>query len=300
MNSQSPEQQTPRKKYKPPNKNVANVPTKKKFNPPFYRQDKERNAKPAKIVAYDFETTRIEAGTPRPLYLTGYGLDPSFYLEVAIRDMQHLHDLLEREFLTLEYSGVKFVAWNANNFDAYFVAAALVADPKYTIRPYLTGNKQLRGMRVMLTEHLDVDGELIKGSPSWEFLDGMAMLGFAGLKLSTFLKNFAPEHEKLTGVIDFENESFDSNNPKHREYAMRDSEGLYYGMIAAQNILLTNFNQQLSVTMGGICIKIFQAHIPRGTVVYAPDETLTTIIRTYAMRGGYCFCVKRYQGPVWK
>lgn len=273
---------------------------KKKLKPAFYRKEKERNSKPSQLVAFDFETTRIKAGTPRPLYLTGFGLDPSFYVETPIHNMQHLHDILEREFLTIEYSGVKYVAWNANNFDNYFVAAALVADPKYTIRPYLTGNKALRGMRVMFTNDLDLDGDLIKGKPSWEFLDGMSMLGFAGLSLSKFLANFASEHEKMTGVIDFEKEEFDPTNKQHCAYAMRDSEGLYYGMVNAQRILLDNFNQPLAVTMGGVCIKIFQAHIPRETRIYAPSEQLEKIIRDQAMRGGFCYCVKRYQGPVWK
>ena len=68
------------------------------------------------MIAYDFETTRIERGTPRPLYLTAYGLNPEYAIETRIRDMNHLHDLLTRDFLTLEFSGVKFVAWNANNF----------------------------------------------------------------------------------------------------------------------------------------------------------------------------------------
>lgn len=272
----------------------------KKFVRPFARKSRVKAATPARMVAYDFETTRIEAGTPRPLYITAFGLKPEMFLEAAINDMQHLHRILENHFLTAEMSGVKYVAWNANNFDAYFIAAPLVADPKYTIRPYLTNTGSLRGLRVLLSEFMDEKGNYPKDAPSWEFLDGMAMLGFAGLKLEKFLENFAPEKAKLTGVIDFEKETFNPKNPQHREYAMRDSEGLYYGMVAAQDILIDKFNQGLAVTMGGICIKIFQAHIPADVRVHAPDENLEAIIRTHAMRGGYCYCVKRYQGPVWK
>lgn len=214
--------------------------------------------------------------------------------------MQHLHDLLTQQFLIEDFSGVKFVAWNANNFDAYFVAAALVTDPTYTIRPYLTRSNSLRGMRIMLTEFIDGGGDYPQDAPSWEFLDGMAMLGLAGVSLAKFLANFAPEHHKLTGVIDFERETFDATNPRHCEYAMRDSVGLYHGMIAAQKILLDRFNQPLTVTMGGACIKIFQANIPRDVKVFTPPDELLEVIRFYAMRGGFCYCVKRYQGPVWK
>lgn len=272
----------------------------KKFIRPFARKARVKPAIPARMVAYDFETTRIEAGTPRPLYITAFGLKPECFVECAIDNMQHLHSILENQFLTPELDGVKFVAWNANNFDAYFVASALVTDPKYTIRPYLTNNGSLRGMRIMITEFIDDAGDYPKTAPSWEFLDGMAMLGFAGLSLEKFLQNFAPEKAKLTGVIDWDKEGFNAKNPLHREYAMRDSEGLYYGMVAAQNILIDKFNQGLAVTMGGICIKIFQAHIDSSVRVFAPPEALETVIRTHAMRGGYCYCVKRYQGPVWK
>jgi hypothetical protein len=214
--------------------------------------------------------------------------------------MNHLRSIIIHRFLIEDFSGVKFVAWNANNFDAYFIAAALITDPTYTIRPYLTKSNALRGMRVMLTEFLDSSGEYMKGSPSWEFLDGMSMLGFAGLSLEKFLTNFAPNHKKITGAINFETETFDYKNADHCAYAMRDSEGLYHGMVAAQNIMLDRFNQPLTVTMGGACIKIFQANIPRDVTVYAPPDDLESIIRTQAMRGGFCYCVRRYRGPVWK
>ena len=249
------------------------------------------------MIAYDFETTRIEKGTPRPLYITAYGEAPEYALEMPVRDMQHLHDLIDQQFLIPEFDGVKFVAWYGNGFDCYFVAAALILDPKYTIRPYLTRSNALRGMRVMLTEFMQDDGEYLRGAPSWEFLDGQAMLG---VKLSKFLANFAPSHKKLEGVIDFEKETFNAKNPAHREYAMRDSMGLWKAMHKAQQILIERFNQPLAVTMGGACIKIFQANIPRDTCVYTPPMELEDLIRDYAMRGGFCYCVKRYQGPVWK
>ncbi len=269
-------------------------------NPPFSRKEKQRDAKPSKFIAYDFETTRIQKGTPRPLYLTAFGRNPDAHLETPIRDMNHLRLILIHRFLIPEFVGVKFIAWNANNFDAYFVAAALLVDPTYTLRPYLTRSNALRGLRVLLSEHLEANGDYPKDAPSWEFLDGIAMLGLAGTTLEKFLKNFAPEHQKLSGTINFETETFDAKNKAHCAYAMRDSEGLYYAMVKAQSILLEKFNQPLTVTMGGACIKIFQAHIPRGVTVYTPPEDLQDVIRTHAMRGGYCYCVKRYQGPVWK
>lgn len=252
-----------------------------------------RDAKPVEIVAYDFETTKIQAGTPRPLYITAYGRE--FSLQSAIRDFAQLTLLLETYFLTPENIGIKFVAWNANNFDAYFIAAALLSCPHYVIRPYLTRSNALRGLRVVLRE--DVNKERPR---SWEFLDGMAMLGLVGVSLEKFLANFAPDFGKLKGTIDFEREEFDPSNPNHCAYAFRDSEGLYHAMVRAQSILIEHFNQPLAVTMGGACIKIFRAHIPRDKTIYSPKPECLDLIRTYVMRGGFCYCVRRHQGRVWK
>lgn len=273
---------------------AADYEEKKKFRPALQRQRRVKDAAPAKLIAYDFETTRIAEGTPRPLYITAYGENPGMHYESEIDHMAHLQLILINNFLIPEYAGVKFVAWNGNNFDAYFVAAALVTHPDYIIRPYLTKSGSLRGLRVLRREDQDN-----KKAPSWEFLDGIAMLGLVGTPLKKFLDNFAPSFKKLEGP-DFENEEFDARNPAHREYAMRDSVGLFHGMTAAQNILLERFNQPLTVTMGGACIKIFKAHMPEGVRVESLQQNVLEIVRRYVMRGGYCHCVKPYRGPVWK
>lgn len=275
---------------------------KPKQPPPLRRLEKKKAAEPAILVAYDFETTRIEAGTPRPLHLTAYSDYPTLrvHIEEPINNMLHLRELLIKHFLTDFNEGVKFVAWNANNFDAYFVAAALIHSETYILRPYLTRSNALRGLRINLRAEMNEDGTFPKNAKTWEFLDGIAMLGLTGTPLKTFLKNFAPEFGKLTDVINFETEEFDSTNPAHREYALRDSVGLWYGMVKAQSILIEHFNQPLTVTMGGACIKIFQANIPQNLTIRTHDEKPLNIIREYVMRGGFCYCVKKYHGPVYK
>ena len=214
--------------------------------------------------------------------------------------MDHLGALLKAEFLTDEKAGTKFVAWNGNRFDAVFVAAALITDDTYRLRPYMTKSKTLRGLRVELA--FDDEGNELdpKTAPAWEFLDGIAMLGLVGVSLDKLLKNFAPDYQQMTGIIDFEREQFDPKNPQHREYAMRDSEGLYHAMTRAQNILIETFNQPLTVTMGGACIKILQAHLPKDKVITALIPDVDAIVRQFVMRGGFCFHVRRYEGPIWK
>lgn len=245
------------------------------------------------MCAYDFETSKIKPGTPRPLYLTAYGVD--MHLEAEIENMQHLHLILVNNFLTAERAGTKYVAWFGNGFDVYFVAAAMLTDARYILRPYLTQSNAIRGLRIVLAE--DIDN---RNARSWEFLDGQAMLGLVGVSLAKFLASFAPDHAKLTGVIDFEREEFDSKNPEHRKYALRDSVGLYYAMERAQNILFERFEQPLTVTMGGACIRIFKAHIPEDIEIATPRDDVLRLTREYVMRGGFCFCVKRYDGLIWK
>lgn len=267
--------------------------------PSLYRKERKRAAKAARITAYDFETTRIAEGTPRPLYLTAF--DPNFQIDGPIHSMAHLTQILKTRFLTIERKGCKYVAWNGNRFDAYFIAAALVRETEFKLQPYMTKNKTLRGLRVVLRQFAHNGQETTdRHSPSWEFLDGIAMLGLAGVSLKKLLDNFAPDYAKLTGNIDFEREEFDPDNPKHCTYAMRDSEGLYWAMTRAQSIMLDTFNQPLAVTMGGACIKIFTAHIPKDKVIHALPPEAMDIIRGSVMRGGYCYCVRRYDGPVWK
>lgn len=262
------------------------------------RQARVTRVDGARLIAFDFETTAIRPGTPAPLYLTAYSESPEFAFEGRIHGMEHLRDLLIARFLRPELSGSKFVAWNANNFDSYFVAAALCLSDDYVMRPYLTRGNTLRGLRVIVKGDQDKNP---RDQVSWEFLDGIAMLGLAGFTLEKFLATFAPDYAKLTGVIDFQSgEEFDPENAEHRAYAMRDSVGLWHAMHRAQSILIDNFNASLAVTMGAACIKIFRAHIPDGVVIHnLPDDCLRTV-RDYVMRGGFCYCVRMFHGPIWK
>jgi hypothetical protein len=261
----------------------------KRIPKPFCR--KQSKPKLRRMIAYDLETTRIEVGTPRPLYLTAYGENFSF--SGRLDSLANLRDILVSRFLTPENNGVRFVAWNGNNFDVFFIGACLLRSPEYILRPYLTRNKSLRGIRIQLRTP--------EGQPkqSWEFLDAMSMVGAAGTPLAKFLKTFAPEYLKLDAP-DWDKEMFNADNPAHVAYAERDSEGLYHGMQKAQAIVLEHFGQGLQPTIGNLGIRIFQSGIPEGVQVWAPGFALEQIIRNFVMRGGYCFASRQFEGPVWK
>lgn len=232
-------------------------------------------------------------GTPDPVYITAYG--DGFAIDGPVRDMPHLTKILRAQFLTEENKGTAFVAWNSNRFDSFILAVALVREPDLVLLPYLTKNKALRGIRIVPREQMNARNAL-----GWEFLDGIAMTGLTGMSLDKFTENFAPQFRKLSGAVDFEREEFDPDNPKHRAYAFRDSEGLWHAITRAQSIMLDTFDQPLAVTMGGACIKIFARHIPDGIEIDAPTADMRAAISSFVMRGGFCYIARRYTGPVWK
>ena len=264
---------------------------------PFAR--KVRKPRPKPLIAYDLETTRIRKGNPIPLYVTGYG--EGFNVSRSIKGrslparLQSLADILRLHFLTPELAGARFVGWNANKFDTYFIGAALLCCDEFELRPYLTKSNNLRGMRVTLKV---APGD--KG-PSWEFLDGMAMTGLDTVKmpLKKFLALYAPEFQKLKSP-DWEHEEFDATNPEHVAYAERDSEGLYHAMNRADAIVRDTFGVNLNPTIGNTGIKIFQANIPEGVQVWDAPYTCLKAIRNEAMRGGFCHLMRPYSGPIWK
>ena len=268
------------------------------------------------LIAYDLETTRIAAGkTPRPLYVTAYSEDFSVSVPITSsvkNPLGNLGDVLVARFLTSDNHDARFVAWNGNNFDVYMIALALLALPQYTLRPYLTRSKNLRGLKV-------IDKTMsfkMKMSPrktackvcgamqshyhrSWEFLDGIAMTG-PGITLAAFLKLFAPEYAKLQGP-DFEaGEDFDARNADHVRYAERDSEGLWHGMMKAEAISLDVFGLPLSPTIGNLGIKIFQMNVPVGVECWKPNFAAMEAIRNQVLRGGFCYVARRFKGPIWK
>jgi hypothetical protein len=248
----------------------------------------KRRGQKREMVAYDLETTRIAVGNPRPLYLTGVGRD--FYFAGRIHNLEHLRDILISRFLDPERHRTRYIAWNGNRFDVFFIGAALLHSNDYILRPYLTRTKSLRGLKVT---HKETKRE-------WEFLDGLAMtLGNKPCTLKEFLKTFAPEHHKLDAP-DWEKEEFDADNPAHVAYAVRDSEGLYHGMQQAESIVRDHFGQVLQPTIGNLGIRLFQQHMPENVECWAPPYAVEKIIRNHVMRGGFCSASRQYVGPVWK
>ncbi len=270
---------------------------------------RERQMRARRMIAYDFETTPIAEGNPQPLYLTAYAGE-DFRVSVPIKDMNHLAMLLRVRFLIAEENRSRFVAWNGNGFDVYFIARALLSMPEFELRPYLTRSKNVRGLKVILKpEHVAAfvahfPAKKRPKSVTWEFLDGMAMTVGSGLVNSMKLRDFAavmaPDHMKLDAP-DFDGgECFDAEKPEHVRYAERDSEALWHAMTRAEAIVSEHFGACLQPTIGNMAIKIFQANMPSRVQCWEPSLAISELIRSQVMRGGFCHLMKPYDGAVWK
>lgn len=266
---------------------------------PFKREQIRSRSKP--FIAYDLETSRIkkEGGTPIPLYITAFS--ESFKLSMELQGknkFQALCNILETWFLLPERNGTRFIAWNGNNYDAYFIAKALLLSDNWLIRPYLTRTKALRGIKIIQKSKPKKGQKKLQ----FEFLDGLSMTGLASSNLKSlrkFLEVFAPSYHKLDGP-DFEREEFNARNPKHVAYAERDSEGLYYGIKEANRIVKELTGNELQPTIGNLAIKFFQSRIPENILVWHPPYELQDKLHGCLKRGGYCWVQRQYRGPVWK
>ena len=276
-------------------KQQAKLEQEKKAKPrQAFRLHERKKARLKPMIAYDLETTSFsldgkKSVTPRPLFITAFSEDLGIQYAIEIKSLEHLAQVLEARFLIDEFAGFRFVGWNANNYDVYFICAAVLHLDGFVLRPYLTKNKKVRGARISRRENEKI---------SWEFLDGMSMTGITK-KLKDFLTVFAPDYEKLESP-DFEHENFNPRNPVHVEYALRDSVGLWYGLQKAESIVAQNFNIGLQPTVGNMGIKIFQSHLPKDVTIWPLPYDVLHIVRDYVMRGGFCHCVGTYHGPVWK
>lgn len=234
-------------------------------------------------ISFDLESTRIEAGTPTPLYLSV--CDESGARGYACIGWSAFLETIVSVLLTDENRGVRFVGYNSNKFDAFLIAHALKADPNYLVEPWMTKAGALRGMRVRSTTDK---------RKSWIFSDAMAMTGFLG-KLADYTDAFAPTFTKES--IDILN--FDPFDETHQRYAINDARILH----EANNVAFASAEKvaQTSVqnTIGKMGISYFQANMPKDVLVWrVPKSAETALDET--VRGGYVYCDHRYHGPIWK
>jgi DNA polymerase type B, organellar and viral len=266
------------------------------FRAPLVRyKPKKAKARP-NFIAYDFETTNITNGkdnqplTPEFRYLTMFS--DNVKASVSIEGDEQAIGAIKRYFLREELDGAVFVAWNGNRFDGWLIISLLCRTPsflrRYRIRPFVAKQAGMRGFQITDDEN-----------HRWNFYDGIAMLGLIGVSLAEFTKKFAPDHAKLSGTIDWETEEFDSTNEQHVRYAEVDSEGLYFGIVRADEIIFALTGFHLGCTIGGVAVRNLIANLPDDVLIWRPRGNHWLALQNFARRGGLCFA-RRYKGPLWQ
>lgn len=236
--------------------------------------------------AWDLETTSIAAGTPEPRYITLWqDKDVSGW---PAPDYRALHDIVIQQFLIDEYIGHRFIAFNSNRFDNYFIALALAKDTAYYVEPWLNKSNMLRGMAVYNAgnrKHV------------WYFSDAMAMFAFEGT-LEEFVKLYYPIGQK-THPIDWNKETFDCANGAHVEYAKNDTLILQHAVEHANEIIQEITGIPAQNTIGKLGILYWRKNMPEGVKVWNMPHAAEKLLH-HAKRGGLVFCKGRYDGPAWQ
>lgn len=254
----------------------------------------KRYRKPGPIVAWDLETSRIPTSEADRMnvdlkYLTAFGAE-GLIISERLDDDASLAAYFETQLFTVKRKRTRYCAWNGLRFDLLLLFRAIVNHaPQYAIRPYVAGQGAIRGAKVYLVENPKI---------WWELLDGMAMT-YLKIRLGKFVEMFAPEFPKLQSP-DWDTESFDAANDTHRRYAERDSEGLYHALCGVDTILVDLTGRGLQCTIGNAGIKFFERSLPENAAVAPVPDPLWTGLFAYALRGGYVFAKRQYDGPVWQ
>ena len=112
-------------------------------------------------------------------------------------------------------------------------------------------------------------------------LDSFALVP---ISLRDFAKSFSTEQK---GHIDFENVVFDAKNPKHRDYALRDSRVLLESLINYDKKIMECFGVHVGYTAASTAVKAWRVTIPEHAK-YFNDEKNEVFIRE-AYYGGLVF-----------
>jgi hypothetical protein len=253
---------------------------------PFYRTPASTRRKTH--YYYDLETTRIASGTPDLRYFVMCDSAGEVIVSERCESLTALADII-KEYIYPRTSA-RFIAWNGNKYDAYFMRDALLTiEEPIEIRPYLARGGALRGMRVLHRENTKI---------KFEILDGMSMISAVPMKLSKAAANYCPELPKLSH--DFDESEFDASNPMDVAYAERDVIALAAIMERANEIVQEKFGTTLAPTLGKTAVNVARAHMPDGAIVWRLSNKRREIVQNALYRGGYCWVAEQYHGPVFK
>lgn len=110
-------------------------------------------------------------------------------------------------------------------------------------------------------------------------------------KLEDLTAKFAPDHAKLTGIIDFEKENFDIHNQKHLEYALRDSESLALAMFNLNKAIIKLYKVPMGHTTAGTALKAWRRMLTKP--IFVNRATMKFMRKAYY--GGLVFLTDTHE-----
>ncbi len=180
------------------------------------------------------------------------------------RDCSDLTDFFINELLTEKYDNHIIYAHNGFRFDYKRLNIKTLACSGFT------------GKIIKDKAHNYKAIELNKDGLSWFLQD--TVIKFPS-KLDSLLETFAPHLPK--GELNFEKETFNSENIQHVEYAVRDSEGLYFAIERIDALFMDLFDISFHdrPTAPGLALMAFKKFCRKNKVNYPSIGSNDSIFR---------------------
>lgn len=213
------------------------------------------------FAAFDFETDGLGGRVLAATWMREGDTVPSWIGDGDI--VQRLFDVMVSN---PEYT------WFAHNaqYDLRYMLDRLNAEPE-KLSIYLRTDNDIFMMVVRLDDNVEL---VIKDS-----------LALFPDKLERFAASMCPDYKKLE--LDFESETFDPTNPRHKDYALRDAEALLHALINFDSLVFETFGVHCKSTTASTALQAWQRTLDKNEVFY-PVKAHDDMIRA-AYYGGLVF-----------
>lgn len=196
-----------------------------------------------------------------------------FYDGRTYKKFNSVYDFLDY-ILTERYRGFSFYAHNGGRFDFLFLLGPLT-------RRNIKFKTVEQGARIVAIS-------FSINKRKYRFIDSFPILSSSLAKLS---KTFTPEHAKLSGSIDFENERVDRTNERHQQYLEHDCKSLFEIIEKFQELPFIE-SVGIKMTAASTAMAAFRTTM-KNPIRRTTDEVQEFVRRSYA--GGRVEIFKQFE-----
>lgn len=248
----------------------GNIPQRKTSVKPLCRVERrKRPVKDKEIAGFDIETDGI--GGP---FIEG---------EIWTSDGDGVRstDLYKLFEWILDHPQYLYLSHNGSGYEFAYLAP-LVYDfvsnhPDWEFHPTVQGDS--RFVQFLLTKY-DREKLTRYGKPTkLAEIDLRDTFCLWPMKLSKVADAFCPEYPK--GDIDFEKETYNPGNERHRQYLHRDCEILVVAYQRYRENVRTVFGSELGITAGSTAMRAFKANIAAGKTYYRDRKSESLVRAAY-------------------